>query len=766
MNNLHINYAETIFEPFYDCGESYPEHRKYSRLSDYEMKFAEGADCKVEDDWFGSNVYIYSQPADTYAVSFTKNCDLDIEDFDIFRFCGIVNESIKLRFTCTVDGEEQVVLECAGKGKRDEYDGRISGKKITRIKMEFMNTQKVEGVATLHWLGLSNLEKQTKLRNTPSGMTSKWEGCFNETFEVSPMIGIWFDSDELEKLRKRLDTPEYKNLMDDCRTKAESYLDVKPEEVIGDYVPIGSPSIRRSCDRGRDVSTTGMRLLAFVGIIDKNIQMLKMACRMALSLSCMKSWSDTPMELLPGTTWCHRSFSHNYCCQACVAVLDWAGSLLTWHGKNIIYEALMMKGLPRLEADFKTVEYIRHMNQGAVFSNGRILALMALGDRYPRYKALLDEAEKDFYEILDDYVASDGGAIEGPGYWGYTLCVSIPTLYILSKYRKKPFLESVPESILRTEKYGLAHLSDSEDFEFMAIGDSRYHKKFEPIIAQMYSVIGKSDIWKPMYKKFLKENGRIEFLEEFIIEVPDIDSADIKMEDFITLNETGQTAVRFESENGLKTHLHLVSGELYFGHTHEDKGSFILEVNGEMVLIDRGTCGYDSSYGALVRKSEYHNILCPVDENGKAYSQPCYPEVYGGRVIKSEKINGIFNYETDLSNAWEKGVFKKASRRIEMKSAESFTVYDDVVYANGKKQSMFLLNTHGNISRCDEGYEIAHNDIKITVIPKNWIPEKAVIGEFGIDDDLKPVNRLALYTDKCEKYNIITEIKITRCEAK
>ena len=68
MNNVHINYAETIFEPFYDSGESYPEHKKYSRLSDYRIKITDGAKCKIEDSWYGNNIFIYSQPDDVYAV--------------------------------------------------------------------------------------------------------------------------------------------------------------------------------------------------------------------------------------------------------------------------------------------------------------------------------------------------------------------------------------------------------------------------------------------------------------------------------------------------------------------------------------------------------------------------------------------------------------------------------------------------------------------------------------------------------------------------
>ena len=38
MCNVKINEAESIFEPFWDSGESYPNHQKYSSLSGYEVE--------------------------------------------------------------------------------------------------------------------------------------------------------------------------------------------------------------------------------------------------------------------------------------------------------------------------------------------------------------------------------------------------------------------------------------------------------------------------------------------------------------------------------------------------------------------------------------------------------------------------------------------------------------------------------------------------------------------------------------------------------
>ena len=51
MRNVMINEAESIFETYWDWGESYPEHQKYNALDKYQIKKDENA--RVEVIWCG-----------------------------------------------------------------------------------------------------------------------------------------------------------------------------------------------------------------------------------------------------------------------------------------------------------------------------------------------------------------------------------------------------------------------------------------------------------------------------------------------------------------------------------------------------------------------------------------------------------------------------------------------------------------------------------------------------------------------------------------
>ena len=47
MRNVKINEAETIFEPYWDSGESYPDHHKYTCLSQYRVGPAGAGEAEV-----------------------------------------------------------------------------------------------------------------------------------------------------------------------------------------------------------------------------------------------------------------------------------------------------------------------------------------------------------------------------------------------------------------------------------------------------------------------------------------------------------------------------------------------------------------------------------------------------------------------------------------------------------------------------------------------------------------------------------------------
>ena len=131
------------------------------------------------------------------------------------------------------------------------------------------------------------------------------------------MLGIYFDEDELPALRKKLTDPLYASAMKTLRQEAEEAMKLEPEADIQTYIGSSDHRWIRNRDWNRPVLNLAMEKLAFVGILDENIPMLKMACRMALSVAHSQYWCESFMGVFPGATWHHRSFTEEVLLKAC-----------------------------------------------------------------------------------------------------------------------------------------------------------------------------------------------------------------------------------------------------------------------------------------------------------------------------------------------------------------------------------------------------------------------------------------------------------------
>ena len=770
MNNIAINYAESIFEPFYDGGESYPNHEKYSVLKNYKLSYGDGVISNISQTWFSVCVNIQEQTNDEYLTVMEREISLDIGNYDIFRIFAAVPKAFSFRVFCEIDGISRLVIEASGNDSTGEYNGKIEGGRVTRIRLEFRASQ--NGLlANLHWMGLSNSAKEAEMVSRKNSFGEDWEGCFKDDFEIKPEISMYFSEGDLPSLRKKISKQPFKAIMDDIRKVASEDMLLNPEDDIGEYIGVHDRRFVRDRDMKKESYLGAMGRLSFVGIIDENTDMLKMSCRMALSIAHSKTWTEGVIGNLPGATWHHRSFTEETALTACASVLDLAGSLLTWHGKNIIYDAMIMKGLPRVEADFKTVDYIREMNQGIVFSTGRINGLIALTKRYPRYEAWLLEAEKDLFSMIDNYIQLDGGVLEGPGYWNYTFHNILPVFYALAKFHNLPLSEYMHENIKLTSKFGLALMSDIGDgTRHLPINDA-HTLSYHPIIPAVFCQICDEDIWGKIYANTLAYLPKqpfnsppfteFKYAKEFLILAPEPNEppSEIVRTGFSHFQDSGQTSLRQMSEIGT-IHLHLISGPAFFSHCHGDKGSFILEVDKKPIFIDRGVCQYGNSYVFVIGKAYNHNILSPENRGGFEINQPPRNS-FGGQVLKAEFENGRLHYITDLKNAWEEGVFKKYLRHITSQSPLSYTIVDEYEFFEDR-EACFRLHTYGDMKKNDDSFEILFEGVKATVKPVDYMPSEVEFGVSGCDEHEESVNSLRLYIKKSTKNKITTAITISK----
>lgn len=766
MRNIKINEAESIFEPFYDGGDSYPGHQKYACLSKYIIN-THGAG-KVEQTWWTANIVVYGRQQENVQkaepVSIERTCLLDIRGYDIFRVFASVSQNIRFRVICCIDGVDKEVIHATGIGVNKEYDGAISGSQITKIRVEFENLSTSDAGCDLIWMGLSNAAKEMQMTAQESPYDEKWEGCFKEeTPDMIPQIGLYFDGEELEELREKVKTTDFSDCMDRLRVEAREAMRLCPEKEVDTFVHRPNKRFVRERDFHRPSFPEKMIKLAFVGLIDKDVEMLRMACRMALAVAHCEYFCESIMGVLPGATWHHRSFTEETVCKALIKVLDWAGDLLSWHGKNIIYDAIIIKGLPRLDADIKTMDYMWKMNQGPVFASGLIIINIALAKRYPRYITRVQEAEKDLLAMWDNYVQSDGGSAEGPGYLGYTLRNMTEALYLLARFYGKSLEEYVPASIRKSSIYAHACLSDAGDF-FVPVNDAHPEEGYPAEVLNFLARMNAGDIWKAKSNLVLEQPQMMSgdvikyliFGQRYAYTQQE-DGTKAASEELINLPITGHTTLRRKTKDLGTVGLHMISGLITFGHAHGDKGSFILEAGGKPLLIDRGVCSYDNAFTSLIGNSEYHNMVTAVKE-GKHLCQNKKNTSCSGIVTEVKREEEAFYYTTDITACWD-GVFLKNVRRLYSTTPYQYVVEDELEI-NPEYQVCFVLNTYDEIMEEAGTFIIEDQGMGLTISTKNWHPDKVEYGPCGTDGNGRTVNRLCLYIGGSEKYLLTTEITL------
>lgn len=758
MRNIKINQAESIFEPFYDGGDSYPDHQKYSCLSEYCIE-ANGAG-EVRQNWSAVDVVMYGKTEETaLPLRMERKCKLDISGYNIFRMFATISGNIRFKVICCVDGVDVEVINTNGYDIAKEYNGTVKGKYITSIKMEFENEAAPEAVASLVWLGLSDAEAEEKMLEEESPYTAQWEGCFLEDPQMVPQTGLYFDEEELAQIRQKVQTKGFRELMDKLREEAAQAMNMVPEKEIGTYVHKKDRRWVRERDFDKPCMIEDMEKLAFVGIVDQDPDMLRMSCRMALSVAHCQYFCESIMGVLPGATWHHRSFTEEVVCKALVKVLEWAGGLLTWHGKNIIYDSIIMKGLPRLDADIKTMDYMWKMNQGPVFAAGLVIINLALQKRYPRYDVRVAEAEKDLLTMWEIYVQKDGGTAEGPAYWNYTVSSMLEALYLLARYYGKTIEEYVPESVRKSSEYAYAALSDAGDF-YVPINDAHPGAQYNLNVMNFLAQIHAGEIWKQKSNLALEKpqavNGDVIKLLIFGQKY-EIDSQ-AEDPEFINMPVTGHTTLRRKTKDAGIVGLHAISGMITFGHAHGDKGSFILEADGKALLIDRGVCDYHNSQVHVIGNSEQHNVLTVV-RDGKHLCQDKKRTECSAAMQQAEYQDGVFRYTTDITACWD-GAFAQNVRKIYSPDPYHYSIED---YAELKENGMvcFILNTYGKITEEGEKFVIEDSGTKLHISTENWKPDKAEYGPYGTDGIGREVNRLCLYAGGSRQYSLVTDITLS-----
>ena len=769
MRNIIINEAESIFEVLWNHGE--PGTHRYCCLDEWTV--CEGEYGKrVGNALDGVQFAIYpNKDNKSFPFWMERECELDISEYDTLLLRASVSRRAHFRCICRIDGVDQEVIFSAGVSKMKEYSGPIDGKMITHIRLEFESASQEEERIQISWLGLSHSGRLKTMLARKSPYTPDWPGCFAETAEFEPQLGLYFGKEDLDALRKKVDSPSMKPTMDALREQAGKDMEIVPENFVGDHVNMVKIFVRER-DQKMPSLTESMERLAFVGLIDKNAEMLRMAGRMALSIAHCRTFTDSCLTAFPGVVWHHRSFTEKFTCIALAKVLDWAGGALTWHAKDVIQDAIIMKGIPRIDSDLKTLDDIWFTNQGLTFCGGLITALAALQERYPRYRVRIEEAERDFMTMLSYYVQIDGGISEGGSYWNYSLGTVVEVLLLLARYHKQSLQEYVPERIRRLASYGEAIWSETGDgFAYIPFNDVMLHARYSPLVVNFMAKMGAGDFWCCMSDRMDNQAkpipGSSAITTMILYEDYNINEM-IYPHEFLSLDTTGVTALRRNDPQFGRTALYAISGRSFPGHHHEDKGSILLEAGGKRLLIDRGVPVYGQIETNSVNDSQFHNVVTPV-KDGKHLSQrvelfditkETHGDLYSGYILESKYEAGVFSYKTDLARCWL-DIFEKNVRSVTSPDAGHYVIHDSLEIGSDY-EVCFILNTYGEITQDGEDYLITDGEFQLRVHTADWTADRAEFGPCKTDGLFTSVNRLALYKGGQTQYELTTEIELTK----
>ncbi len=465
------------------------------------------------------------------------------------------------------------------------------------------------------------------------------------------------------------------------------------------------------------------------------------------------------MGVFPGATWHHRSFTEEIYCRGCAVVLDWAGGFLTGHGKQIIRDAIVMKGLPRIESDFKRMEYIRHMNQGIVFSSGRIFGLLGVLPTHPRYRGLIEEAERDLHEMIGNYVHPDGGTLEGMAYWCYTFGTVMPLVHALARHHGKTLGEYASPDLIRTGDYALAMRSTAGGgVTYLGINDAHNDTPIPAGLAAAYSRLSDRAEWNELYAA-LRETGELSAdIFHLIVAPPVVSTAtSIVRPRFDVLPDVGQVSTVRHDERLGHVLFHLCGGPTYGGHFHADKGSFIVEVEGETLACDRGVTNYDHPETRLIGTAARHNLLYPEHPDGFLVHQPGHA---AGAVLTSAlEKDGVTLLASNNTNAWDKGLFTLNRRRVCSPSADLYLIDDEIEMAHEWAMS-FRLNSRFAMRDQDGVVWVEGTKAYLRIVPLNWEPVQTVIAVEGIDDHYRPTNLLRMVAPAATAHRLVTAVEV------
>lgn len=666
-----INMAEAIIEPFW-----VPELSGFGK-----WKIDSGADhgLRIRQNWSAVDFEWASRPAAGPALRMSRQFDVDCSAYDHLLVRLSPPKGCVVRVTATTDkGARTFVSEPAAENRAEYALDLRDARRIETITLELEAGGEGSAAGWLRWIGLQNTERLAQYFDQWDYSAMRWDTYLvapDATLRFEPRYGIFLTSEELADLRTEHERVVAEGGESEFMRRAAAVGEYHPEKGISEFVGSGGRTSAHS--RVRDEfrpRLSGNPEVAIAGLVLRDAETLRMAARYALSLAMSEHWDTGFMSVLPGSAWEDRAFRRSYTATDIARILDLAGEVFTDAGRTYLMRRLAEEGIGPINYVAWRHEYIFHCNQLAYFNTGRMYAYLVLEREWPRVRPYTDLALGDAIDNLEGVIEPDGGSLEGPGYLNPTIRENYNAMTHYARARGRNVSELVPAIVKLTSNYAAVVASTTSD-DVIAVCDS--DPVFREDTLRVLTELIPDSYWTTLYHSKQATKGLS----------PSVDPGP-PLPAYIELPEIGYIASTRSLGNEC-VRIFIMGNKANAGHTHEDKGSFVLEYAGQAFAIDLGICDYEDPIHAVYKHCQRHNMLVPVGTAERA--APLNPLPFDVKPM-GEGDERSLHARIDATPGWS-AYYRRWVRTWDSPSPDMLTIRDEYELARGDAVEFYWQTT-------------------------------------------------------------------------
>jgi len=688
MQTTPINAAEAVFEAFFD--------QTLSGLPQW-TKPEGGADgLVIVQKWAWVQYEWQRPPADpaTPALLMSRALDIKCADYDAVMFSLVAPPGARVALIVATDVGERRMLSTPFESQKRELLLPLEGAvHLQRLTIEiYADAAQATGAACgwFNWIGLQHGPTLERELRQFKRYDDRWEDHLKpESYEPSfqPTYGLHLTAAELADAQAQLAQaggPRSSPLWE----FAEDARQIEPEQGMSGYVNFWNDTrFNRERDRGKHLLTHGGNA-AQAAVLFRDKRLGRLAARFAMCLAHTTRWDPSFMSWLTGCKWEHRAFVPSLVMHDCALILDLCGEWFTDYGRQTLIRRLAEDGQGSNNYSTWTWEYMFWCNQVAWFMPGRVYAYLVQEREMPmqwaphpkpersRVTPYTDLALADLQDNLAKILLPDGGYPEGPGYFAFTARQALITFYYYARARGLDARSLVPAALYATKQMAETLASTADDSSMIMICDAQWIP--QEGVAFLAWLMPDSH-WTTIFRKTLARTGGqpMSLLAQNLAR--DIPAEGPVFQALVDMPTIGQMASHRRLGSAW-VKLFLMGNQSGASHTHEDKGSFVLEFAGDTFAKDFGICDYSNPMADMMKHAQRHNMLTPLTTGG-ARPKPQNP-IMADITPHGRGDENTFHASMDLGAGWE-GWFTRWIRTWEAPSPEELTLTDEWAIEKG-----------------------------------------------------------------------------------